>query len=121
MENNYIFTESHEVDIPEVNYLDDPSEPRYTQEDVDNEVITVYVVDEFKSFIDSLDLFRSRFIDDSDWYTAIAPPDVESGMSAVFDFNTDTWSVVEDHRGTVEKVESLGVYTVVDYLGPIKT
>lgn len=52
--------------------------------------------------------------------TLIAPPSATDGHVAVFDVKTNSWTIVEDHRGkTIFNTATKEPY-FVDYLGPIK-
>ncbi|OSJ96497.1 tail fiber assembly protein, partial [Salmonella enterica subsp. enterica serovar Newport str. SHSN013] len=51
--------------------------------------------------------------------TDIAPPDIPSSHIAVFDAETQTWSLQEDHRGETVYDTTTGNQVYISDLGPL--
>ncbi|MCH4655008.1 tail fiber assembly protein [Escherichia coli] len=51
--------------------------------------------------------------------TNIAPPSAKAGFVAVFNFESEKWSLVEDHRGKIVYDIQTGKATTIDQLGKL--
>lgn len=85
-----------------------------------NRVITIY----------NLSSSTNEFIGQGDGYipantglpafsTDIAPPSARAGFVAVFNFESEKWSLVEDHRGKIVYDIQTGKATTIDQLGKL--
>lgn len=85
-----------------------------------NRVITIY----------NLSSSTNEFIGKGDGYipantglpacsTDIAPPSAKDGFIAVFDFDSDKWSLVEDHRGKIVYDIHTGKAIAINQLGAL--
>ena len=87
-----------------------------------DQTIKVYSYDhEHKNYISSFDYFWAVGTGLAENSTSIAPPEFESGNVAIFDENTETWSVIEDHRGEIVYSTEDKTEQKIDYLGPVKS
>lgn len=87
-----------------------------------DQTIKLYSYDpEHKNFISSFEYFWAVGTGLAANSTSIAPPEFEPGNVAVFDENTETWSVVEDHRGEIVYSTEDKTEQKIDYLGLIKS
>lgn len=73
-----------------------------------------------KNFISSFVYFWANGTGFAANSTNIAPPDFQQEFTAIFNEETQVWSVVEDHRGEMVYSTEDKTEQKIDYVGPIK-
>lgn len=104
-----------EETVYEVLYTEVPVEA------LENETITVYILTTENELSHSTELFPYRLDRSKGGYTLIPPKESKEGFTQIFDFQTSSWSYVEDNRGLLGFNKYTGEPVIVDYLGPLKS
>lgn len=82
-----------------------------------DELTEVYMLDDLGICIGSAQKLNYK-IQDSIHYTLIPPPPLGKDEAALFNRESKTWSLVEDHRGQIA-YDSFGNVVVISELGEI--
>lgn len=92
----------------------------YEAEEVVNPLMPIYLIGGFNDFAFKSSRYLDRITGDEQWFTLIEPPSTSDNTVAIFDKESQSWSVVEDYRGLLATHIETGESVLVDYVGAVK-
>ena len=104
-----------EETVYEVPHIEIPKEV------IENETVTAYILTTENELSHSTELFPHRVANNKGGYTLIPPNETKEGFTQLFDYQTSSWSYVEDNRGLLGFNKDTGKPVIVDYLGPLNS